>query len=116
MGATGRKLIVQEMQLVNLDDKEKLYISIDVWTKIPNGGLAIYRCFKILPEQCYCVQSCDFISELIDQEELNNFKAQKIELFLEESPGHRNESCKTLEEAIHRHQSKFSDFFTKNNR
>lgn len=83
----------------------KLYRSIDVWRRMPNGQLARYRCFELLSQGRYCVQSLDFVSS--EQQAL--LDRQFVELLSETAPDERAASYPTLEEAIAAHDREFAD-------
>ena len=72
---------------------------------MPSGQLARYRCFEILSQGRYCVQSCDFVSP--DQRAF--LDRQFVELLSEAAPDERAASYATLEEAIAAHDREFDD-------
>ena len=76
----------------------KLFEAIDVWRKQSDGIAIRYRCFRVLPDYGYCVQSADYYSEANTSSEA--FEKQFIELFTEQDPDDRSGISSTLEEAI----------------
>ena len=87
-----------------------MFKAIDVWRRLNNGGLARFRCFEVLPNQGYCVQSVDFYNEPLDVKRMQEFDRQFIELLLEAAPNRENETYRTLEEAIANHELDFRQF------
>lgn len=84
----------------------KTYMAIDAWRRL-DAYVIRYRCFQILPDNRYCVQSADFYHPpfpSIDREPLDK---QFLELFFEEAPEVRTTTYATLEEAIRAHNSVF---------
>jgi hypothetical protein len=74
----------------------KLFEEINVWERKSAENITCYRCFKLIPDGGYCVQSADYYYS--NQE--RNFKQQFIELLLEDSPDLRSSVFASLEEAI----------------
>lgn len=83
----------------------RLFRAIDVWQRRPDGQLVRYRCFQVLPEGGYCVQSADFHPQDARQTEL--LETQYLELLSEISPDERSKVHSSLEEAIQAHQAEF---------
>jgi hypothetical protein len=73
----------------------KIYEAIDVWRKQSDGTAIRYRCFKVLPEGGYCVQSADYYPAAN-----GDLEKQFIELLLEQEPDKRSGVFATLQEAI----------------
>jgi len=86
--------------------RKRLYRQINVWQRINKGRIAIYRCFEILPPGKYCVQSKDFFSVPIDDEEWRRSERQFLELLSEMVPG--GYSYDTLEDALRRFDEDFA--------
>lgn len=83
----------------------KLFEQINVWHRVDDSESVCYRCYRLLPDGGYCVQSADFFRlNQVDKQDLNR---QQIELFLEQSPDERSELWPTLEEAIRNFQKEF---------
>lgn len=87
----------------------KLYKRIDVWTRIQDSQVAVYRCFEVLSSGGYCVQSKDFFHFPLRAEDLAALERNFLDLFVEQEPGERSEIFPTLEEAIHQHEQDFTD-------
>lgn len=83
----------------------KLFEQINVWHRVDDSESVCYRCYRLLPDGGYCVQSADFFRlNQVDKQDLNR---QQIELFLEQSPDERSGLWPTLEEAIRNFQKEF---------
>ena len=87
-----------------------MFKAVDVWKRLDNGGLARYRCFELLPDHRYCVQSVDFYNEPLNVKTVHELDQQFIELLLEAAPNSENETYGTLEEAIANHDLDFGQF------
>ena len=85
-----------------------LFKSIDVWCLVDKVTLLRYRCFEVLPQKKYCVQSSDFYNSPITSSQLENHERQYIELLLECPPNSRDDLYDTLEEAISAHEKDFT--------
>ncbi len=88
----------------------RLYRQIDVWSRLADSKLVRYRCFHILPDNLYCVQSEDFFYQPITEEQIVNSELQFHELLAGEAPEIRTAPAATLEEAIAQHREEFRDF------
>ena len=86
---------------------EPLLTEINVWKRIDEHTLARYRCFQLLPQNRFCVQSVDFYRPLLDESQIRQFDKQHLELLLEESPELRAGDYETLEDAITAHDQEF---------
>ena len=80
---------------------------IDVWQRIDQRSVKRYRCFEVLPNNGYCVQSADFYRLPVDAKQVAELDRQFVELFAEQPPDERSSTYKTLEEAILQHQKDF---------
>jgi len=87
----------------------KIYKSVNIWRK-DDGGVKIYRCFEILGESKYCVQSCDFIDAYDKDKKLYELEKQALDLFINTPPDERTETYSSLEEAIRMHDKEFKEF------
>ena len=83
------------------------FVAINVWKRLHDGRLVHYRCFQLVPQGGYCVQSADFYGLPIDQGRRKALEDQFLELLGEESPDLRSGVFPTLEEAITRHDADF---------
>lgn len=86
----------------------KTYRQIDVWVRLEDQRVAVYRCFEVLPDHTYCVQSKDFFSVPVDLEAVRESEKRFFELLAEEAPEVRAGASNTLEEAIVKHDQEFS--------
>jgi hypothetical protein len=91
-----------------MNHTSKRYRQINIWSRLGDGRIAVYRCFEVLPEGKYCVQSKDFFSDPIDVEALRRSELQILELLTEEVPEIRTEAYDSLEEAIQKHEEEFA--------
>jgi hypothetical protein len=90
--------------------ENRLYKEVSVWKKIDDKTLLRYRCFQILPDEKYCVQSADFYSLPLDDAQTNYLSKQFIELLTEEDPETRAEGLyNSLQEAISAHDAGFQN-------
>lgn len=83
----------------------KLFEQINVWHRLDDFESVCYRCFRLLPDGGYCVQSADFFR--LNERKMKNFNQQQTELFLEQSPDERSGLWPTLDEAIKKFQEEF---------
>lgn len=77
---------------------------IDIWKRINNRKITIYRCFQTIPDNKYFVQSQDYYymdpeTGLISKEQIEYLDYQHIERFFEVDPEDRK-YFDSLEEAI----------------
>ena len=77
---------------------------IDVWQRIDHQSVKRYRCFEVLPNNRYCVQSADFYTLPVNAKQMEELDRQFLELLAEQPPNERTSTYKTLEEAISQHQ------------
>lgn len=82
----------------------KLYKAIDIWKRMGNGSVVRFRCFEILGENQFCVQSADFFHLPIDEKQMKYLDNHYIELFIEDAPDERSDTYPSLEEAIAAHE------------
>lgn len=89
--------------------KNSLFKAFDVWKHIENGKILRYRCFEVLPQKKFCVQSVDFYYLPIDEKQVKNLEKQFLELLLESSPNDRSKLYDSVEEAIQAHDQMFDN-------
>jgi hypothetical protein len=77
------------------------YKAIDVWSRRDEDRIVRYRCFELLPDSGYSVQSADYYSAPFLDARSGHLEKQLLELFLEEAPKARSPLFPTLIEAIH---------------
>ncbi len=87
--------------------KSILYKPIDVWRKKGTECAIRYRCFEILGENKFCVQSVDYFHLPVTEEKIHQLEKQFIELFIEVDPEDRSNLFSTIEEAILRYDEEF---------
>lgn len=85
----------------------KLYRAIDVWKQYDTNTIVIFRCFEIIGEGKFMVQSADFMTCNTMNSDIRLFEKQKIELFIEQPPENRSGVYPSLEEAIIAHNKEF---------
>ena len=95
------------MDAVLDNPQHQLYIEVNVWKRIDEDILLQYRCFHILPDNKYCVQSADFYSLPLNEKQIRNLFEQFIQLLREEDPKVRADLFDSLEEAIAAHDRDF---------
>jgi hypothetical protein len=83
----------------------KLFEQINIWHRIDDSESVCYRCFRLLPDGGYCVQSADFFRP--NEIAIQDFDRQQVELFLDQSPDERSGLWSTLDEAIRKFQKDF---------
>ena len=83
----------------------KLFEQINVWRRVDESESVCYRCFRLLPDGGYSVQSADFVR--LNHTDQQDFNRQHVELFLEQSPDDRGGLWPTLEAAIENFQREF---------
>jgi hypothetical protein len=86
------------------EKKDLLYKAFDVWQREGNR-LRVYRCFEILPDGGFAVQSCDFVQP--DQSPASFSQRNYFELLHEQAPDARSGAFATIEEAIAAHNRYF---------
>jgi hypothetical protein len=89
--------------------RSKYYKKIDVWKKIDDKCVVRFRCYELIGEGEFCVQSADYFYYPISNEQLIKSENQQLELFLDIDPTERSETFSTLEEAILAHEAEFAE-------
>jgi len=77
----------------------KYYKGFDVW-KRGREKLQVFRCFEIIPNGGYCVQSSDFYRKDQAGRVTKDHEKQFLELLMDEPPELRSRVFPTIEEAI----------------
>ncbi|NJL28791.1 MAG: hypothetical protein HC897_13310 [Thermoanaerobaculia bacterium] len=85
----------------------KLYIPFNVLKRLPGNATVCYRCFRVIPDNKYCVQSADFYYEPFESEKIAESDRQFHELFREQAPDERSVLADSIEEAIALHDQEF---------
>jgi hypothetical protein len=86
-----------------------LYKSINVFRRLSDEEAVIYRCFELIPERGFVVQSVDRIHLPVNMEEMQRHERQFWELFCEEAPDQRGTPSASLEEAIAAFDAEFGN-------
>lgn len=86
----------------------KLYRPIDVWRRVSASELIRYRCFEVLGEHRFCVQSADFVHLPLKEQALVHLERNWLELLAEVAPDERAKTFGTLAEAIDDHDVEFA--------
>jgi hypothetical protein len=95
------------MDTVPDNRQRRLYVDVNVWKKVDENRLLLYRCFHVLPDNKYCVQSADFYSLPLNEKQIRYLFEQFIQLLREEDPKVRAHLFDSLEEAIAAHDRDF---------
>ena len=77
-----------------------MFEAIDVWRRSGKKCLVRYRCFRLIPDGGYCVQSADAYGASDSPTRAAEYDAQFIELLRGHRPDERAGVFTTLEEAI----------------
>ena len=78
----------------------QLYRLINIFRRLKEGEVIVYRCFMKLPDLGYSVQSADRVRLPLQEAELALHDKQLWELLIEEAPESRSGLFPTIEEAI----------------
>jgi hypothetical protein len=96
------------MDTAQMKTENRLYKEISVWKKVDEKTLLRYRCFQVIPDDKYCVQSADVYSLPLDDVQTKYFSKQFTELLAEEEPEVRSGKLyDSLQEAIVSHDMDF---------
>ena len=87
----------------------RMYQGITVYRRLGANQIVMYRCFRLLPNGGYMVQSADRIHLPFNDEDIRQHDAQFCELFSEQDPEERSGAFTTLEEAITAFDKEFDD-------
>lgn len=87
-----------------------MYKAIDVWKRSDDTTVVRYRCFQVLPQNRFCVQSVDYYRIPLNKLQIEALDRQFLELLLEEAPDDRNKTYNSLEEAIAKYDEDFAEF------
>jgi hypothetical protein len=85
-----------------------MYRQINIFKRIDETNIVIFRCFERLDVNKFCVQSADYFSLPINDSQLKNSEKQLLELFIEEIPDNRSDLHHTIEEAVKHFINDFS--------
>jgi len=87
----------------------KLYEVVDVWRREADGSLLRFRCFRVLPEGTFCVQSADHYRASFPPGHERQMEEQFRTLLGEEAPDVRGHTWPTLEQAISAFEREFEN-------
>lgn len=93
----------------NATMSHRLYKPIDVWRRVGSTRLVRYRCFEVLPDGGFCVQSADFFDVPLNEKAAAQLERQWLELFGEEAPESRSGVHSSLQAAVEAHDRSFDD-------
>jgi hypothetical protein len=82
---------------------------INVFRRISAEKAIIYRCFELIPEGGFVVQSADWINLPVRPESMSHHERQLWELFCEEAPDQRSVPYASIEEAIAAFDAEFGN-------
>ncbi len=85
--------------------------AVDVWKRIDDSTAVCYRCFEVLDNRGFCVQSKDTFHLPIDAQQFDRSQRQELELLCEESPESRSGVFPTLLDAIRAFDEDFEETF-----
>ena len=88
---------------------QKLYKLLNICRRISDKEAVIYRCFELLPEQGFIVQSADSIRLPVNLEHMQHHERQLWELFCEMAPEERSRPFASIEEAIAAFDAEFGN-------
>lgn len=87
----------------------KYYKALDVWSRKNEKTVVRYRCFQLLPDGGYSVQSADHYHAPFLDTRAGQLDKQFLELLLTEAPEVRSPPFPTLDEAIRAFVREFED-------
>ncbi|MDQ2745715.1 MAG: hypothetical protein M3T96_00430 [Acidobacteriota bacterium] len=89
---------------------DKFFKEINIWKSVDERTVARYRCFEILPDGKFFVQSKDHIYEDSDKVYRENLEMYFVESLSSENFDEMSaEACSTIEEAITKHEADFTE-------
>jgi hypothetical protein len=83
--------------------------AIDVWSRKEEGRVVRYRCFQLLPDGGFSVQSADYYNAPLQDARTVQLEKQFLELLLEEASEVRSPSFPSLIEAINAFDRDFDE-------
>ncbi|MBM7117781.1 hypothetical protein [Archangium primigenium] len=87
----------------------RLYKLINVFRRISAEKAIVYRCFELIPEGGFVVQSADWIRLPVDSDAMRQHERQLWEFFCEEAPEQRSGPSASIEEAIAAFDAEFGN-------
>ncbi len=86
-----------------------LYRLINVCRRLSHNEAVLYRCFELIPERGFVVQSADRIRLPVSLEHMQHHERQLWELFCEVAPEERSKPFASIEEAIAAFDAEFGN-------
>ena len=86
-----------------------LYRLINVFRRVGSEKAIIYRCFELISEGRFVIQSADWIQLPVNSETMSHHERQLWELFCEEAPEQRSVPYASIEEAIAAFDAEFGN-------
>lgn len=86
---------------------QRFYVRKDVLRRLGLNEAILYRCFEVLPDGGYVVQSADRVRLPFSTSEVERLERQYWELFCEVPPEERGDLHPTVEAAIERFDEEF---------
>lgn len=87
-----------------------MYKEVNVWQRKNDGTLCCFRCFELIPDGGFCVQSADIHAPNYGTGKDQYFNQQFLELLQDEAPEIRSKLFPSLQEAIQAHIAEFDKF------
>jgi hypothetical protein len=91
-------------------NSEQLYKLINICRRVSTKEAVVYRCFEVLPDKGFVVQSADRIWLPFETGYTHQHERQLWELFCETAPEERSQVYPSLEEAIAAFDKEFEEF------
>lgn len=90
-----------------MSSHQRLYRRHDVYRRLEDGGVIVYRCLELIPGGGFVVQSADRVVASPDERELASHERRFQELLSEVAPEQRAEPQPSIEEAIRAFDASF---------
>jgi hypothetical protein len=90
-------------------NRPTLYKLINVFRRISDEKAVVYRCFELIPEGGFVVQSADWLNLPVNPETMKHHERQLWELFCEVAPEERSRPFASIEEAIAAFDAEFGN-------
>ncbi len=89
----------------------KIYRQFEVWKKIGKENMAVYRCLEEMSCNKYMVDRVEVFQIPINKNDLIDFIADQLEMFIEEYPEDRLNQYDSIHDAIAGHDLEFENNF-----
>ena len=87
----------------------KYYKALDVWYRKNEKTVVRYRCFQLLPDGGFSVQSADYYRAPFADSRAEKLDKQFLELVAEEAPEVRSQLFPTIDEPVQSFMQEFED-------